>query len=87
MLNSRSITGRYVGLFLVGGFLFSYPVLTVFNLNFQLFGIPLFFFYIFFAWSVLIVLIFVCGKIPENLQMMAPENNDRDVRPPGSKNK
>jgi hypothetical protein len=65
MLKNRSISGRYIGLFLFGCFLFSYPVLTLFNLEKSLFGIPLFFFYIFLAWSALILLIIFCGKIPE----------------------
>jgi hypothetical protein len=61
MLDNRSITGRYIGLFLLGCFGFSYPVLTIFNLPGIMFGIPLFFFYIFTAWSVLIVFILFCG--------------------------
>jgi hypothetical protein len=84
MLGSRSITGRYVGLFLVGGFLFSFPVLTLFNLDFRLFGIPLFFLYIFLAWSVLIVFITVCGKIPESFQPRELEKNDYGLKPPGN---
>jgi len=63
MLDSRSITGRYVGLFLLGCFLFSYPVLTLFNLKNYLFGLPLFFLYLFSAWSVLIVSIILSGII------------------------
>jgi hypothetical protein len=65
MRDNRSITGRYIGLFLFGCFLFSYPVLTIFNLSGVIFGIPLFFFYIFTAWSGLIVFILFCGKIRE----------------------
>ena len=45
MLKNRSITGRYIGLFLFGCFLFSYPVLTLFNLPDCVLGIPLFFLY------------------------------------------
>ena len=66
--DSRPIAFRYVGLFLLGCFLFAYPVLTLFNLDSRLFGIPLFFFYIFFAWSILIIFIILCGKIPEPFQ-------------------
>ena len=65
MLENRSITNRYVGLFLLGCFLFSYPILTLFNREDNVFGIPLFFFYIFTAWSVLIVFVIVLGMIPE----------------------
>ena len=65
MLDSRSITGQYIGIFLFGCFLFCYPVLTLFNLPSFIFGIPLFFFYLFTAWAVLIVSIILCGKLPE----------------------
>jgi len=67
MLNNKSITGRYIGLFLLGCFLFSYPVLTLFNLEKYLFGIPLFFLYLFSAWFVLIVFIILSGMISEPL--------------------
>jgi hypothetical protein len=82
--DSRPLVFRYVGLFFLGCFLFAYPVLTLFNLDTRLFGIPLFFFYIFFAWSVLIVFIIVCGKIREPFQAGEPGKNDRDAGPPGS---
>ena len=62
MPDNRSKSGRFVGLFLLGGFLFSYPVLTLFNLEDRLFGIPLLFFYLFFAWMVLIIFTIACGK-------------------------
>ncbi len=73
MPDNKSINGRYAGLFLLGCFLFSYPVLTLFNLDTRLLGIPLFFFYIFLTWSVLIVFIMVCGKIPEAFKPRDPE--------------
>lgn len=63
MLDKRSITGRYVGLFLVGGFLFSFPVLTMFNRATHVFGIPLFFLYMFGAWAVVILLVMVCTRL------------------------
>jgi hypothetical protein len=68
MLESKPITGRYVGLFLLGCFLFSYPVLTIFNLDTRLFGIPLFFISIFFAWFVSIIFIVLSMVIPEKTQ-------------------
>ena len=73
MLDNRSLTGRYIGLFLFGFFLFSYPVLTIFNLPYRLFGIPLLFFYIFTAWSVLIIFIIFCGKIPDKVHSAEPD--------------
>lgn len=68
MLDNRSITGRYIGLFLLGCFLFCYPVLTIFNLPYCLFGIPLFFFYLFTAWTVLIIFIIFCTNISDTFQ-------------------
>jgi len=67
VLDSRSITGRYIGLFLLGCFLFCYPVLTIFNLPYRLFGIPLLFFYLFAVWSLLISLIVFCAKISDTV--------------------
>lgn len=57
MLKDRSANGRFLSLFLLGCFLFSYPVLTIFNLPALVFGIPLFFLYLFAAWLVLILLV------------------------------
>lgn len=82
MLDNRSIAGRYVGLFLLGCFFFSYPVLTLFNREESLFGIPVFFFYLFAAWSVLIVSIIVFGKIPEPFHLSEPDNNKNKLKPP-----
>ena len=71
MLDDRSITGRYLGLFLLGCFLFSYPILTIFNLPGRLFGIPLFFLYLFAAWLVLIVLVLIFGKPSDTVDPLA----------------
>ncbi|CCK78286.1 MULTISPECIES: hypothetical protein [Desulfobacula] len=73
MLDSRSIKERYIGLFLFACFLFCYPVLTIFNLPIRLFGIPLFFLYIFTAWSALIFFIIFFGKIPETFHLTKPD--------------
>lgn len=83
MLDNRTISGRYTGLFIVGCFLFSYPVLTLFNLPDPLFGIPLFFFYIFTAWAVLIGFIIFCGKIPEPFQTKDRERFGDNSTPSG----
>lgn len=65
MPDNRSTAGRYTGLFLLGCFLFSYPVLTLFNLPGRLFGIPLFFFYLFATWSALVFFTMLCARIPD----------------------
>jgi len=83
MFDNRSLTGRYFGLFLFGLFLFCYPVLTIFNLPISLFGIPLFFFYIFTAWSVLIVFIIFCGKIPDTIHSSEPDTVENNLKQSG----
>ncbi|WDP91638.1 MAG: hypothetical protein HUN04_18800 [Desulfobacter sp.] len=62
MLDNKHVTGRYVGLFLVGCFLFSFPVLTIFNRPSSVFGVPLLFLYLFTAWTGLIFLTMLCTR-------------------------
>jgi hypothetical protein len=50
---------QLAGLFLLGGLLFSYPLLAVFNTSGTLFGIPLLYAYLFLAWGALIALVAV----------------------------
>lgn len=57
MIGDRPKTGLVVGLFLLGGVLFNFPILTLFNLKILLFGIPLLYLYLFGAWTAFIVLI------------------------------
>jgi hypothetical protein len=45
---------RLVGLCLLGFVLFNYPILALFNLPASIFGIPVLYAWIFFAWAVLI---------------------------------
>ncbi len=49
-------------LFLLGWALYSYPVLSLFNLPASLFGIPLLFAYVFIAWAVIIALAFLATR-------------------------
>ena len=58
MLGDEKTKGKVVGLFLLGCVLFSYPVLTLFNVPVLLLGIPLLFVYMFLAWLAVIVLVF-----------------------------
>ncbi|WP_300457100.1 hypothetical protein [Desulfobacula sp.] len=83
MLDNISISGRYIGLFLLGWFLFSYPVLTLFNLPVCLFGIPLFFLYIFTTWSVLIGLIVFCRKFSEPIHPTTSDTSENKITPSG----
>jgi hypothetical protein len=62
MMDEKSRTNRFIGLFLLGNFLFCYPILTLFNHNTMVWGIPLFFLYFFFAWVLLILLMIRCTQ-------------------------
>jgi len=48
---------RLVALFLLGGLLFNYPLLALFNVPAEVFGVPALYAYIFFAWALLIGLL------------------------------
>ncbi len=53
---------RLVGLFIIGLVLFNYPILSLFNLKINLFGIPLVYLYLYFTWILLIgLIIFITG--------------------------
>jgi len=64
MIGDRPKTGRLVGLFLLGGVLFNFPILTLFNLKIMLFGLPLLYLYIFGVWTAFIVLIIFFSNSP-----------------------
>ena len=72
----ENIRGKVVGLFLLGCILFSYPVFTLFNVRFFIFGVPLLFVYIFLAWLGVIGLIF--GFAHTHLR-----SSGSDTTPPG----
>jgi hypothetical protein len=56
MANRTLRAQRLVALFMLGCLLFSYPLLTLFDSDGRVFGIPLLFAYLFAAWALLIVL-------------------------------
>lgn len=62
MINEKLKTSRFVALFFFGNFLFCYPVLTLFNTTAVFLGIPIFFFFMFSAWLVLIGLMIICAE-------------------------
>jgi len=47
---------RLVALFILGCLLFNYPVLSLFNVAGDAFGVPLLYVFIFAAWAVLVAL-------------------------------
>jgi hypothetical protein len=56
MTPESKFSKRLVGLFLLGCILLNYPILPLFNLDLFIFGIPIFYLYIFTSWCVLILL-------------------------------
>jgi hypothetical protein len=57
MLRSNLKGQRLVALFLLGGLLFNYPLLAVFNVAGEAFGIPALYVYIFLVWGLMIGLL------------------------------
>lgn len=57
MYHSRLVAQRLVAVFLLGGLLFNFPFLALFNRAGEVLGIPLLYAYIFGIWLALIVLI------------------------------
>ncbi len=53
---------RLIALSLLGCVLLNYPILSLFNLNITLMGIPLLYLYIFAVWFLLIILIAFATK-------------------------
>jgi hypothetical protein len=62
MIGDRSKTGQLVGVGLLGIVLLDYPILTLFNLNISLFGIPFFYLYLFTVWSGMILLMMLLTR-------------------------
>jgi len=54
MMRESKLNKRLVALFLLGCVLFNYPILSLFNLEFPVFGLPLLPVYIFGIWGLLI---------------------------------
>ncbi len=55
MTGDKEKARRLTALFLLGGILFSYPVISLFNQRVLFFGIPLLYLYVFVTWIVLIL--------------------------------
>jgi hypothetical protein len=55
-VNDETKAQRFVALCMLGLVLFNFPILTLFNVPGTLFGIPVLYAYLFFAWAALIAL-------------------------------
>ena len=53
---------RLIALFILGCLLFNYPVLSLFNVAREIFGVPVLYAYIFAAWTLLIVLMALAAE-------------------------
>lgn len=76
MIDERLKTSRFFGLFLLGNFLFCYPVMTLFNTTSVVLGIPIFFFFMFSAWLVLICLMIICAESDPKIHLNESESID-----------
>ena len=56
MRGSEAKGQRLIALFVLGCLLFNYPVLSLFNVSAEAFGVPVLYAYIFAAWALLIAL-------------------------------
>ena len=54
MQQSAAKGQRLIALFVLGCLLFNYPVLSLFNVPAEAFGVPLLYLYIFAAWALLV---------------------------------
>ncbi len=63
-MNSRSQkVMKLVGVFYLGCVFFNYPILSLFNINTFIMGLPLLYIYLFAAWAAIIALILVITEI------------------------
>jgi len=53
---------RLIALFILGCLLFNYPVLSLFNVAAEAFGVPVLYAYIFAAWALLVALMALAAE-------------------------
>ena len=74
MIHDPRKNGRLIALFLVGLVLFNYPILSLFNRPLDVFGIPVLYLYIFFAWCLIIGLIVIATNTRDRLPTGESDN-------------
>ena len=62
MQQSEAKGQRLIALFILGCLLFNYPVLSLFNVAAEVFGVPVLYAYIFAAWTLLIALMALAAE-------------------------
>lgn len=60
---------RLVALFFLGTLLFNYPILSLFNRNVLVFGIPLLYLYFFISWLLIIALVCIATSVRSDLHL------------------
>jgi hypothetical protein len=77
MIDEKSKINRFIGLFLLGNFLFCYPVMTLFNTKAVFLGIPIFFFFLFSAWLAFISLMIICAETSPRIHLKKPAHPEK----------
>ncbi|MCP4106813.1 MAG: hypothetical protein GY749_14960 [Desulfobacteraceae bacterium] len=78
MPESKIKNARLVGMFLLGCILLNYPILSLFNIDIMLFGIPLLYVYIFGIWAALIgLIVFITQSRSLNIPEQTTKINDK----------
>ena len=77
MFQNRLKSGRLIALFFMGVVLFNYPILSLFNRNLMLMGIPVLYLYVFLVWCLVIgCIILVTNAHREKLSVDSEEYTD-----------
>ena len=66
MMRESKLNKRLVALFLLGCVLLNYPIISLFNLEIPIFGLPLLLVYIFGIWCLLIVFTALATRFRSN---------------------
>jgi Na+-driven multidrug efflux pump len=78
MSGTRPTGERLAALFILGVVLFNPPFLSIFNRTAHVFGVPLLYLYLFFAWALLIALAALLVEAAEGGER-ASQRDDSDV--------
>lgn len=78
MTNNGLRGEKLLWIFCLALLLISYPILTIFNVRVMVWGIPLLYMYIFLAWLLIIVFIFmVIGRRRRSDEEATPDSKNR----------
>jgi hypothetical protein len=63
---------RLTGLFLFVVVLYNYPILSLFNIPKNIFGIPVLYLYLFFVWILSIIIVVIINRFPKTTELPNP---------------